>query len=127
MTDTTDLVARELRDLAHPLARRTPDRELLRTAADTIERLTRERDEARAKHQNALNAYDAAIRDCQRTSARIAKLEAATNALIHAVNNMAVGIGVHNERNPDARIEGPVVSALFVAATAARAALEASK
>jgi flagellar biosynthesis/type III secretory pathway protein FliH len=54
-------------------------------------------------------------------NAKLARAVEALNRMIHAVNNMAVGIGVHNERNPSAPIEGPVVSDLFASASAARA------
>jgi hypothetical protein len=57
-----------------------------------------------------------AVARAKAAEARVKALEEAGDALIHAVNNMAVGIGVHNERNPGGKVEGPVVSALFVVA-----------
>jgi hypothetical protein len=57
------------------------------------------------------------------SKADIGELRAALTWLHRAANDMVIGIGVHNERRPDERIEGPIPDALARAVTNARAFL----
>lgn len=53
-------------------------------------------------------AHDEALGAIRWRDARIAELESALVALVTAAANVETGRGVHNDRHPDSRIEGPV-------------------
>ena len=80
MTDTTELVAR-LREWDHCWPARWLDTAVPQ-AADTIERLTRERDEAQRENMDMVWQRRSAEFRAEAAEARIAKLEAALDSLL---------------------------------------------